>query len=43
LVFIPPLAYTYQADSIKAAFAGVSGRRALERDDAGILGQNMET
>ena len=42
LAFIPPLAYTYQTDSIKAAFAGVSRRRALERDDAGILGQNME-
>jgi len=37
-----PLAYTYQADSIEGAFASVFRRRAVEGDNAGIFGQDME-
>jgi hypothetical protein len=33
---------THQTDSIKRAFARILGRRALESDDARILGQKME-
>jgi hypothetical protein len=40
---LPRLAHTYQAHSIERAFAGVFGRSVLEGDNAGILGQNMES